>query len=51
MLIDRHINVFNDSEIAEELGFDLGEDASATLAKLSQYREHFRFYPQFVRMA
>jgi len=51
MLIDRHINVLNDRELAEELGFELGEDEAATLRKLSQYREHFRFYPQFVRMA
>jgi hypothetical protein len=51
MLIDRHINVMDDRQIASELGFDLGDDEPSTLMKLSQYREHFRFYPQFVRMA
>lgn len=51
MLIDRHINVLDDQQIANELGFDLAEDKESTITKLSQYREHFRFYPQFVRMA
>ena len=51
ILIDRHINVLGDGQIADQLGFELGEDSTSTLAKLSQYREHFRFYPQFVRMA
>lgn len=51
MLIDRHINVLDDHQIANELGFDLGENEESTIRKLSQYREHFRFYPQFVRMA
>jgi hypothetical protein len=51
MLIDRHINVLDDRQIANELGFELGDDEASTLRKLSQYREHFRFYPQFVRMA
>ena len=51
MLIDRHLNVLDDQQIANELGFNLGEDEASTLRKLSQYREHFRFYPQFVRMA
>lgn len=51
MLIDRRINVMDDRQIASELGFDLGDDEPSTLTKLSQYREHFRFYPQFVRMA
>lgn len=50
MIIDRSINVLNDQQIAQTLGFDLGEDANSTVMKLSQYREHFRFYPQFVRM-
>jgi hypothetical protein len=51
MLIDRHINMMDDRQIADELGFELGDDQDGTLRKLSQYREHFRFYPQFVRMA
>jgi hypothetical protein len=51
MLIDRHINILDDRQIANELGFELGEDEQSTIRKLSQYREHFRFYPQFVRMA
>jgi hypothetical protein len=51
MLIDRHTNVLDDRQIAGQLGFDLGDDQPSTLDKLSQYREHFRFYPQFVRMA
>lgn len=51
MLIDRHINMMDDNQIAGELGFELGDDSVSTIRKLSQYREHFRFYPQFVRMA
>lgn len=51
MFIDRKLNVLGDQEIANELGFDLGDDETATLRKLSQYRENYRFYPQFVRMA
>ncbi|MEM8813666.1 MAG: O-methyltransferase, partial [Pseudomonadota bacterium] len=51
MLIDRHISVMNDTQIANKLGFELGDDKPSTLRKLSQYREHFRFYPQFARMA
>lgn len=50
MLIDRHINMMDDVQIAAALGFELGEDTDSTLTKLSQYRRHFRFYPQFVRM-